>query len=103
VHIKALSQPGGKMLATEILLQNDRVGGNREVEGSVMSVNQGAGSFVVQTEAGTVAVRADSSTTFQRRGVSASFSDVTMGVNVDVNGILQAGGTVLAKKVTIES
>jgi hypothetical protein len=103
VHVKALSQPGGAMLATEILLQNDRVGGNREVEGSVTMVDQGAKSFVVQTESGTVTVRTDSSTTFRRRGASASFSDVVMGVNVDVNGILQADGTVLAKKVTIES
>jgi len=102
VHVKALSQPTGAMLATEIILQSDKVGGNREVEGSVTMVDQSMKSFVVQTESGTVTVQTDSSTTFRRRGGSASFSDIAMGVNVDVNGILQADGTVLARKVTIE-
>jgi len=102
VHVKALSQPTGAMLATEIILQSDKVGGNREVEGSVTMVDQSKKSFVVQTESGTVTVQTDSSTMFRRRGGSASFSDIAMGVNVDVNGILQADGTVLARKVTIE-
>ena len=102
VHVKALSQPTGAMLATEIILQSDKVGGNREVEGSVTMVDQSKKSFVVQTESGTVTVQTDSSTTFRRRGGSASFSDIAMGANVDVNGILQADGTVLARKVTIE-
>ena len=103
VHVKALTQPDGTMLATEILLQGDKVGGNREVQGSVTTVDQAAKSFVVQTESGTATVITDGTTTFRRRGGTATFSDIVAGVNVDVVGILQADGTVLAKKVTIES
>ena len=101
VHVKALIQQDGSMLATQIQLQSDQVGGNREVQGSVTQVN--GSSFVVQTESGTATVTTDGSTTFRRRGGSASLSDVQVGVNVEVVGILQADGTVLAKKVTIES
>jgi hypothetical protein len=103
VHVKALIQPDGSMLATQILLQSDKVGGNREVQGTVTSVDGTAKSFVVQTASGTATVTTDGSTRFKRRGGSASFSDVQAGVNVDVVGTLQADGTVLARMVTIES
>lgn len=102
VHVKALTQPNGSLLATEILLQNDNVGGNREVEGSVTMVDQGTKSFVVQTESGTVTVTTNGSTTFKRDGGSGTFSDVVAGAEVEVVGTLQADGTVLAKKVEIE-
>jgi len=59
-------------------------------------------SFVVQSTGALVPVRTDSSTTFRKRGSSASFSDVTTGVTVDVDGILQTDGSVLARRVTIE-
>jgi len=56
----------------------------------------------VQSTGALVPVRTDSSTTFRKRGSSASFSDVTTGVTVDVDGILQTDGSVLARRVTIE-
>jgi hypothetical protein len=102
VHVKALQQEDGSYLATEVLLQSDKIGGNRQVSGSVVSVDAGAGTFVVQAGAGNVTVRTDASTTFRRRGSQASFADLAAGVSVDVNGILQADGVVLARKVTIE-
>lgn len=103
VHVKAVQQADKSYLATEILLQNENVGGNREVSGTVLSVNSGGGSFVVQAGGGTVTVKTDSSTMFKRRGGSASFTDVVVGASVEVNGTLQADGSVLARKVTIES
>ncbi|HTO89371.1 MAG TPA: DUF5666 domain-containing protein [Thermoanaerobaculia bacterium] len=103
VHVKAVLQDDQSYLATEILLQNEKVGGNREVSGSVMSVDSGAKSFVVQSTGANVTVTTDSSTMFKRRGGSASFSDVVAGATVQVVGTLQGDGTVLAKKVTIES
>jgi len=102
-HVKALQQADGTILATEVDLQSDKVGGNRELDGSVVTVDSGSSSFVVQAAAGTVTVNTDSSTTFKRRGGTASFSDIAAGVHVEVNGTLQADGTVLARKVTIES
>jgi len=102
VHAKALLQPDNTYLATEIILQDENAGGNREVEGTVASVNAMGMSFVVQSTGALVPVRTDSSTTFRKRGSSASFSDVTTGVTVDVDGILQTDGSVLARRVTIE-
>jgi hypothetical protein len=103
VHVKAVQQADQSYLATEILLQNDKIGGNREVSGTVFSVNSGDGSFVVQAGGGKVTVKTDSSTMFKRRGGSASFTDIVVGASVEVNGTLQADGSVLARKVTIES
>jgi Domain of unknown function (DUF5666)/Carboxypeptidase regulatory-like domain len=102
VHVKALKQEDQSYLATEILLQSDKVGGNRQVSGSVSSVDSGTGSFVVQSGVGTVKVETNSATTFRRRGSSATLADVTVGSSVDVNGILQSNGSVLARKVTLE-
>jgi len=103
VHVKALTQEDGSVLATQILLQSDKVGGNRELDGPVVSVDSGAGSFVVQSGAGNVTVTTNGSTMFKRRGGQASFDDIAAGVNVEVNGTLQSDGTVVARKVTIES
>jgi hypothetical protein len=103
VHVKALQQDDESYLATEVRLQGERVGGSRHVSGSVVSVDAGDGSFVVDGGGADVEVRTDSSTMFKRRGGSASFGDLAVGVPVEVNGILQADGTVLARKITIES
>jgi hypothetical protein len=102
VHVKALLQPDNTYLATEIVLQDENVGGNRELTGTVTSVNASEMSFVVQSTGASVTVKTDSSTTFRKRGSAASFSDVTTGVMVDVHGILQADGSILARSVTIE-
>ena len=102
VHVKALLQPNNTYLATEIILQDENVGGNRDVDGTVTSVNTIEMSFVVQSTGASVTVKTDSSTTFRKRGSSASFSDVTIGVMVDVEGILQADGSILARRVAIE-
>lgn len=102
VHVKALLRPDNTYLATEVLLQDTNVGGNREVSGSVQSVNSTAKSFVVSSGGVTITVTTDSSTMFKRRGNSASFSDLATGTMVDVMGILQSDGTIKARKVTIE-
>src|SRR5262249_35037345 len=105
VHVKALTQDDGSILATQILLESDKVGGNRELDGPVVSVDSGAGSFVMQAADGNgnVTVTTNGSTMFKRRGGPASFDDIAEGVNVEVDGTLQGDGTVLARKVTIES
>jgi hypothetical protein len=103
VHVKALQQEDGTYLATEIILQSEQVGGSRSVSGSVLSVDANAHSFVVSSGMTSVTVLTDGATMFKRRGGRASFSDVAVGSNVEVRGILQADGSVLAQKVTIES
>jgi hypothetical protein len=102
VHVKALQQEDESYLATEVRLQSDKVGGSRHVSGTVVSVDAADGSFVVNAGGADVKVRTDSGTSFKRRGGAASFGDLAVDVSVEVNGILQADGTVLARKVTIE-
>jgi hypothetical protein len=102
VHVKALLQPDNTYLATEVKLQSDEVGGDHDVSGNVTSVNTVDRSFVVQATSGLVTVKTDSSTTFKKHGGDATFADITVGVNVEVEGVVQADGSVLAQKVEIE-
>ena len=104
VHVKALQQDDGTFLATEVLLQNQNVGGMREVSGTVTSVDSGAGTFVLDAGGGTsVAIATDASTHYQKRGGAGSFSDVVMGAAVDVKGVLRSDGTILARQIRVES
>ena len=103
VHVKALAQEDGTFLATEILLQNEHVGGSRSFSGSIVSIDAAAGSFVVAASASNVTVTTNASTRFHRRGGQAAFSDLAVGAGVEVRGTLQADGSVLASMVTIES
>jgi len=102
VHVKALLQTDGTYLATEIKLQDEKIGGEQDVTGPVASVNTAATSFVVTTVSGPITVKTDSSTTFKKKGSSASFGDIVIGSMVEVEATLQADGTVLARKVEIE-
>jgi hypothetical protein len=103
VHVKALAQEDGSYLATEVLLQNEQVGGMREVSGTVSSIDSGARSFVVDAGGTSITVTTDGQTDYKKRGGTASFSDVTAGAAVEVKGILQSDGSVLARKVRLES
>ena len=102
VHVKAMLQGDGTYLATEILLQDENIGGERDVQGSIASVDAGAKSFVVTTVSGPITVKTGDSTTFKKKGTTASFSDVVAGAMVEAEGALQADGSILARKVTIE-
>ena len=103
VHVKAMEQEDGTYLATEILLQGDRVGGSRSFSGNVVSIDAGDRSFVVASNGTNITVETNASTRFHRRGGPAGFSDVANGSAVEVRGTLQTDGSVLATKVTIES
>ena len=103
VHVKALQQDDGSFLATEVLLQNQNVGGMREVSGTVSSVDTGAGSFVMDTGGTSVTIQTDSSTHYQKRGGPGSFADVVQGAAVDVKGVLRSDGTILARQIRVES
>jgi hypothetical protein len=102
LHVKAVLQGDVTYLATEILLQDENIGGEREVEGSVASVDNGVKSFIVTTVSGPITVKTVASTTFKKKGSTATFSDVVAGAMVEAEGTLQADGSILARKVTIE-
>ena len=54
------------------------------------------------TRSGAVTVQTNSATRFRRDGDPASFADITMGREVDVEGALQADGSLLASQVSIK-
>jgi hypothetical protein len=103
VHVKAMEQVDGTYLATEIMLQGDRVGGSRSFSGNVVSIDAGDGSFVVSSNGTDITVETNASTRFHRRGGPTSFSALAVGSGVEVRGTLQGDGSILATKVTIES
>src|SRR6266498_3478754 len=100
-EIEGLIQADNTYTATEIQLQDQNVGGHRNVSGSVTSVDAAAKSFVLSSGGVSITITTNSSTKFHKRGSTASFADVTVGAMVDVNGILQGDGSILATKVDI--
>ena len=102
VHVKAVLQSGTSYLATEVLIQGESTGGDRDAEGTVASVNSADKSFVVTTESGAVTVHTTATTSFKKKGSPASFADVVAGAMVEAEGTLQSDGSILASKVTIE-
>jgi hypothetical protein len=103
LRIKASPQADKTYLASEIAVQEESAGGNREASGAVASVNSDQKSFVLQTsDARSVMVTTDSTTSFGKGNGSASFSDVAAGSKVHVEGLLQPDNSILARKVTIE-
>jgi hypothetical protein len=103
VHVKALAQDDGAYLATELLLQSEHVGGMREVSGTIAALDSGASTFTVDAAGTSVVVETDAGTDYKKRGGRAGFADLTVGAAVQVKGILQADGHVLARQVRIES
>ncbi|HKB71417.1 MAG TPA: DUF5666 domain-containing protein [Thermoanaerobaculia bacterium] len=97
VHVKATDQGDGTYLATEILVQDLNIGGTRELNGTIASVDSGSSSFLV----GTTTVVTNDATIFERNGKAASFSDLAAGERVNVKGTLQGDGSILASLVTI--
>jgi hypothetical protein len=102
VHVKAVQETNGTYTATDVNVQSQGSGSDRnEVSGSVLSVDANAKSFVVQTSSGSVTVTTTPTTTFRKNGAAAAFTDVGAGQRVDVEGTMQ-GSTFVATSVEIE-
>ena len=71
------------------------------LEGTVLSLNPAASSFVLQTGKGPVTIRTDASTVFRKGDAPAAFSDLEIGEEVYLYGTTQEDGSVLAVKVYI--
>ncbi len=104
----ATLQSDGTYAATQILVQDENVGGQggggqAQAQGTVQSVDSGSMSFTVQESDGSVVtVDTDSSTMFEMGGQPASFSDLAVGQTVEVEGTAQSDGSILASQVNIE-
>jgi hypothetical protein len=74
----------------------------RSRHGAVDSVNASAMTFVLKTGLGPVTVHTNASTVLRMGHSSATFADIRVGRQVDVDGASQADNSVLAARVDIE-
>ncbi len=99
VHVKAVKQSDGSLLATEIAVQDvgDR---GREAHGTIASIDPASLSFMLQP--GNVKVTTDASTVFHDERRMITFADLTVGERVEVQGAAQTDGSILARRVDVE-
>jgi hypothetical protein len=71
-----------------------------EVEGTIAGIT--APSFVLMTRSGPVTIQTGPGTVFRSRGNIVSFADLKVGQQVEVEGVRQNDGSILAGKVQIE-
>jgi hypothetical protein len=100
VDVEGMLQAGGSMLAKKVDIEVSEV----HVQGTVLAVTGGtcgannlAFSVTVTNPAGTKVVHTSASTMFK-----PSCGDVAVGAKVDVEGLLEPSGSVLARHVDIE-
>jgi len=74
-----------------------------EVSGTIDSIDTGAQTFVLVTDQGNVTIDTNSSTIIKEHGDIKTFADLATQMNVEVDGVLQNDGSILASKISIES
>ena len=105
IEVKGTRQADGSLLAAKIEGQNvnddandDQNANEREMRGTVSSVNAAGSTFVVKLSDGsTTTVHVSSATAFD--GGFSSFADLKVGMAVEVRGNLQADNSVAATRV----
>ncbi|HKA36809.1 MAG TPA: DUF5666 domain-containing protein [Thermoanaerobaculia bacterium] len=71
-----------------------------EIEGKITGIT--APNFTVMTRSGPVTVQTGPNTIFRNEGNIAGFGDLKIGQEVEVEGVRQGDGSILASKVQIE-
>ena len=100
VEVEGTTQTDGSVLASHVSIEVQET----EVQGTVQTIDSVGMSFTVQEQDGTiVTVDTDANTVFRMGDQSATFADIVVGDSVEVNGITQADGSVLASRVNIEA
>lgn len=102
VEVHGTRQTDGTILAARVQIE-DETGeqDEAEVEGTIKSL--GTDSFDLSTKAGTVTVHTNAMTKFEGpHDTMLAFTDLKVGIKVDVEGTRQADMSILAKKVQIE-
>ena len=94
-------QDDGSLVADKVSFEAPEIE-ETEVSGTIDTIDTGAGSFVLTTDSGPVTVTTDSSTIVQEHHDLKTFADLASGMSVEVEGILQTDGSILATKISIE-
>jgi hypothetical protein len=107
IEVTGTQQTDGSLLATKVEAQDENANENENNEqdenklnGTVMSIDAADSSFVLQLSDGTTkTIEVSSKTEFDGDGDFQAFSDLKVGVTVEVEGNLQSNGSIMATKV----
>jgi hypothetical protein len=103
VEVRGSLQPDGSVLANSITIVEDpgEEVTARGIIGSLTIPTPTSSTGVTLTVAGRT-IRTNASTVVRRRGDPAGFDRMRVGQEVEVKGLLQADGSILATRITLE-
>ena len=103
VEIEGTLQDDGSIVACKVSFEPPEVE-DVEVSGTINGApDGGTQTFILTTDQGPVTIDVNSSTVIQEHHDLKSFTDLADGMSVEVEGVLQADGSILATKISIES
>lgn len=96
VEVKGTEQSDGSVLAREVEREDDDDDDEAELEGLIESISPPDLRVAGRT------VRTDASTKIERDDKRISLADLRVGERVEVKGVRQADGSILARKIEVE-
>jgi len=103
VEVEGTLQDDGSIAACKVSFEPPEVE-ETEVSGTINGApDSGTQSFILTTDSGDVTIDTDSSTVIKQDGDIKTFADLADQMQVEVEGILQADGSILASRISIES
>jgi len=103
VEIEGALQGDGSIVACKVSFEPPEVE-EAEVSGTIHGTpDGGTRTFLLTTDQGDVTIDVNSDTVIQQRHDLKTFADLADGMSVEVEGILQGDGSILATKISIES
>lgn len=102
VEVSGTLQGDGSILASKVSFEAPEIE-ETEVSGTILSTDSGTQTFLLASGGGNVTIDTDSNTVIQQDGDAKTFADLAAGMPVEVKGIVQSDGSILAETVKIES
>jgi hypothetical protein len=103
VEIEGTLQGDGSIVACKVSFEPPEVE-ETEVSGAINGApDGGAQTFVLTTDQGDVTIDVNSDTIIKEQHDLKTFADLADGMSVEVEGVLQDDGSILATKISIES
>ncbi len=101
VEVSGALQGDGSILAAKVSFEAPEVE-ETEVSGTIDTIDTGAQTFILTTDSGPVTIATNSGTVIQEDHGAKTFGDLASGMSVEVDGVLQGDGSILATKISIE-
>lgn len=102
VEVEGTLQDDGSITACKVSFEPPEIE-ETEISGTINGdPDSGTQSFILTTDSGDVTVVTNSETIFKEHGDLKTFADLADAMSVEVEGIVQGDGSILATKVSIE-